>query len=157
MSGIAGSAVALDEGRIAGLSAAAHIGKLDAARASSLCAPIQASRRRLQRFAAMVNVLFGPRPGLFETLDGDTLICRCEEVTADEVRLVVREGCASPKEVKDWTRAGMGLCQGRICRSLVTQMIAEERRVPPSDVPRGSVRPPIKPVPMGALALSETP
>ena len=157
ITGIAGSAVALDEGRIAGLSAAAHIGKLDVARAEWLRAPVRASRRRLQRFAAMVNVLFGPRPGLFETLAGDTLVCRCEEVTANEVRACVREGCASPKEVKDWTRAGMGLCQGRICRSLVAQMIAEERRQSPAEVPRGSVRPPIKPVPIGALALSETP
>jgi len=78
-------------------------------------------------------------------------------VTAEEVRACVREGCASPKEVKDWTRAGMGLCQGRICRSLVAQMIAEERRQSTAEVPRGSVRPPIKPVPIGALALSETP
>lgn len=157
ITGIAGSAVALEEGRIAGLSAAAHIGKIDSANAAALRAPSRKRRNHLQRFAGMVNALFAPRPGLFETLAGDTLVCRCEEATAGEVRAAVREGCATPKEVKDWTRAGMGLCQGRICRSLVAQIIAEERRIAPAEVPRGSVRPPIKPVPMEALASSETP
>jgi thioredoxin reductase/bacterioferritin-associated ferredoxin len=157
ITGIAGSAIALDEGRIAGISAAEHAGTLDRARAAQLRAPAQQGRRRRRRFADMINVLFGPRPGLFEALAGEILVCRCEEVTAAEVRACVREGCASPKEVKDWTRAGMGLCQGRICRSLVAQLIADETGIAPGDVPRGSVRPPIKPVPIGALALSEIP
>jgi len=157
ITGIGGSVVALDEGRIAGLSAAEHIGALDPARAAQLRAPVQASRKHLQGFADMLNVLFAPRPGLWQGLIGDTLACRCEEVTAAEVRACVREGCSTPKEVKDWTRAGMGLCQGRICRSLVVQAIAEERRIAPGQVPRSSVRPPIKPVPMGALAMSEMP
>ena len=105
----------------------------------------------------MINVLFAPRPGLWDGLAGNTLVCRCEEVTAEEVRACVREGCASPKEVKDWTRAGMGLCQGRMCRASVVQAIASEKNIAPGAVPRGSVRPPIKPVPMGALVASETP
>lgn len=157
ITGIGGSAIALEEGRIAGLSAAEYLGAIDARRAAQLRAPIQRARRRLQRFADMVNALFAPRLGLWEGLAGDTLACRCEEVTAAEVRACVRAGCASPKEVKDWTRAGMGLCQGRICRSLVAQAIAEEKRISPRHVPRPSVRPPIKPAPIGALALSELP
>jgi thioredoxin reductase/bacterioferritin-associated ferredoxin len=157
ITGIAGCAIALDEGRIAGLSAAEHVGALERERAASLRRAVEPGRRRRQRFADMINVLFGPRPGLFEGLAGDTLVCRCEEVSAGEIRACVGAGCASPKEVKDWTRAGMGLCQGRICRSLVAQIVAEERGVAPGDVPRASVRPPVKPVPMGALAASEVP
>jgi NADPH-dependent 2,4-dienoyl-CoA reductase/sulfur reductase-like enzyme len=157
ITGIGGSAIALEEGRIAGISAAEHLGALDAAGAVRLRAPSQRAHRRLQRFAAMVNALFAPRPGLWEGIAGDTLVCRCEEVTAADVRNCVREGCRTPKEVKDWTRAGMGLCQGRICRSLVAQAIAEERRVPAREVARPSVRPPIKPTPIGVLATTELP
>lgn len=157
ITGIGGSAIALSEGEVAGLSAAEFIGLIDSARATRLREPHQRTRRHLQRFGDMVNELFAPRPGLWDALSTDAIICRCEEVTADEVRHCVQEGCASIKEVKDWTRAGMGLCQGRVCRSLVTQTMALERSIEPAQVPRSHIRPPIKPVPIDVLVASEEP
>jgi NAD(P)H-nitrite reductase large subunit len=76
-------------------------------------------------------------------------------VTAGEIRGCIGAGCSSVKAVKDWTRAGMGPCQGRICRTLVTQIIAEASSTDVGSVRRSRIRPPFKPVPFDAMAQSE--
>jgi len=54
--------------------------------------------------------------------------------------------------IKRRTRAGMGLCQGRTCETLVARMLAEEVDKKASEVPWASVRPPVIPVTFGVLA-----
>jgi thioredoxin reductase len=156
ITGIGGSAVALEEGRIAGLSAAEYVGALSMKEADSRRQPSMHRRVRLNRFAEMLNELFRPRPGLWDHLDGDTTVCRCEEVTAGDIAACVSEGCSTTKAVKDCTRAGMGLCQGRMCRSMVSEIIATQRIVDLETIPFPHVRPPIKPVPISALLQPET-
>src|SRR5581483_1733947 len=109
ITGIGGSAVALAEGRIAGLSAAEYVGALSAPAAAERRAPAMRERAHLNRFAAALNRLFGPRPGLWEHLKDAMTVCRCEEVSADEIAAVIRDGGTTTKAVKDCTRAGMGL------------------------------------------------
>lgn len=53
------------------------------------------------------------------------IICRCEEVTEQEIRDAIREGYTTIKEIKRKTRAGMGLCQGRTCSGLIRNIISE--------------------------------
>jgi NAD(P)H-nitrite reductase large subunit len=157
ITGVGGAALALAEGRLAGLGAAEHAGRLTAARAETARRAASAGLPGLRRFAAALGQVFAPRPGLWEHLTGATVVCRCEEVTAGEIRARVGAGCTSPKEVKDWTRAGMGLCQGRICGAVVSRLVAEGTGAPLAAVPRATVRPPIKPVPIGVLAATEVP
>ena len=45
----------------------------------------------------------------------------------------------------------MGLCEGRICRAMVGEILARERGVDLATIPFPSVRPPIKPVPVSTL------
>ena len=60
-------------------------------------------------------------------LDDDVIVCRCEEITAGEIRKAIRKYHATTvTEVKRRVRAGMGLCQGRTCGKLVSRIIAEE-------------------------------
>jgi bacterioferritin-associated ferredoxin len=73
-------------------------------------------------------------------------ICRCEEVTEQEIREAIRSGARTVKEVKRWTRAGMGICQGRTCRRLIERIIAEELGLKPSEVEISSFRQPVRPV-----------
>jgi D-hydroxyproline dehydrogenase subunit alpha len=155
ITGIAGSAVAMAEGRIAGIGAARFVGKLSDEEAARRRAASVGQRAHLMRFADALNRLFGPRPGLWEGLEDATTVCRCEEVTAGDVRSCVRAGCTSVKAVKDWTRAGMGPCQGRVCRSLVAQLVAKEAGMALEKVERPRIRPPFKPVPFDAMAQSE--
>ena len=76
----------------------------------------------------------------------ETIICRCEEVTEKEILDSFRAGAKTIDAIKRRTRAGMGLCQGRTCRRLVSRILSreknegEEEQVPPT------FRPPIRPV-----------
>ncbi len=86
----------------------------------------------------------------------DVLVCRCEEVTAGEVRRAVREmKGASVTEIKRRVRCGMGLCQGKSCGKLVTRIISEETGCAPSEILPATDRPPVRPVTFGELAGGE--
>ncbi len=85
----------------------------------------------------------------------ELLICRCEEVTRDEILEAVRSGATTPNTVKRLTRAGMGLCQGKICGRLVSQLLSEELKTPPEEVVLLSIRPPVRPVRFSAFTANE--
>jgi len=55
----------------------------------------------------------------------EMIICRCEEITETEIVEAIRDGAESLNDIKRRTRAGMGLCQGRTCRGIVSQMLAK--------------------------------
>ncbi len=77
----------------------------------------------------------------------DWIICRCEEVRLSEVLAAVRQGARDADAVKRMTRAGMGLCQGRTCARLVSQLIARELEVPVAQVRQARQRMPVQPTP----------
>jgi NAD(P)H-nitrite reductase large subunit len=81
----------------------------------------------------------------------DKLICRCEEISEREIREAIRAGARSVVEIKRWTRAGMGICQGRSCRRLVERILAEELRLKPEEVEISSFRQPVRPVSMRSM------
>ena len=88
----------------------------------------------------------------FRLPQGDTIVCRCEEVSASQVIETVRMGCEGPNQMKSFLRCGMGPCQGRLCGLTVTELIAQERGVSPQAVGYYRLRPPVKPIPLSALA-----
>ncbi len=79
-------------------------------------------------------------------MEDQHLICRCEEVTEEEIRQVVRDGAHTIAGVKRRTRAGMGLCQGHTCSKLVARIIAEETGKPLAEILPATVRPPVRPL-----------
>ncbi|MFQ5822062.1 MAG: (2Fe-2S)-binding protein [Candidatus Heimdallarchaeota archaeon] len=79
------------------------------------------------------------------------MICRCEEVTEQEIRAAIRTGARTIDAVKRLTRAGMGLCQGRTCSSLVAGLIREEKRVPLEEIPPPRKRLPLRPLEISFL------
>jgi NAD(P)H-nitrite reductase large subunit len=79
-------------------------------------------------------------------MEKQLLICRCEEVTEDEVRQAVRDGANTIAGVKRRTRAGMGLCQGHTCSRLVERIIAEETGKPLAEIIPSTTRPPVRPL-----------
>ena len=86
-------------------------------------------------------------------LDDDVIVCRCEEITAGEIRKAIREDHATTvTEVKRRVRAGMGLCQGRTCGKLVSRIIAEETGKKMNEIQGSTDRPPVRPVTFGELA-----
>jgi thioredoxin reductase/bacterioferritin-associated ferredoxin len=150
--GVAGSLVAIEEGRIAGISAVRSLGHLSAAEAKKTVEP---SRRRLgglRRLRGVLDKVSAPRPGLFELANDDTIVCRCEEITLGQIKEALAEGATGMREVKRMTRTGMGPCQGRMCGPAIQEMIAREKDLLPESVSHLNPRPPVKPIPLKALA-----
>ena len=87
-----------------------------------------------------------------DILDDEVIVCRCEEVTAGEIRQAIREGAVSLTGVKRRTRAGMGLCQARTCETLVLRILADELSQRLAEFAPTSVRPPVGPVTFGVIA-----
>lgn len=149
--GVEGSYVAIDEGRIAGLAAALDADALtprDAVRAAAGARQRLARRRAL---AAATRRLYRIGPGAYELASRDTVICRCESVRQGELAQSI-QSTSDINVVKAYTRAGMGPCQGRICQRQVCAMIARRHGIPLADVPFATPRMPVRPVPIGALA-----
>lgn len=87
--------------------------------------------------------------------DENLLICRCEEVTQEEIDEALKSEASSLWQVRRLTRAGMGLCQGRSCQHLVAQQMAEELELPVDEVLHPSYRPPLEPIPLDTLCSGE--
>ena len=81
----------------------------------------------------------------------DVIVCRCEEVTAGDLRGYVDLGSLGPNQAKNFGRCGMGPCQGRLCGLTVTEVIASARNVGPDEVGYYRIRPPIKPIHLGSF------
>ena len=146
--GIAGGTAAAERGRIAAIAV------VRALKPEATVPDPQIVRQRLQREEmgrAFLDELYRPREALRRP-DGSTLACRCEEVTAEQVREMARLGCEGPNQMKAFLRCGMGPCQGRLCGLTVSELIAEERGTSPAEIGYYRLRPPVKPITLGELA-----
>ncbi|AET69427.1 NAD(P)H-nitrite reductase [Desulfosporosinus orientis DSM 765] len=85
----------------------------------------------------------------------DVVICRCEDITLDEIQDLIKEGYRTIDEIKRVLRAGMGPCQGRTCRMLIAQELAKFYGIPVGDVLMPTFRPTVKPVKLGTYAEGE--
>ena len=82
----------------------------------------------------------------------ETIVCRCEEVTLEEIRAAIDEGARDLQAVKLWTRLGMGPCQGRNCAPSTATYMCRRMRLTAEEVGRINPRPPARPITLGALA-----
>jgi NADPH-dependent 2,4-dienoyl-CoA reductase/sulfur reductase-like enzyme len=142
---IRGPDVAVEQGRLAGLAAALDAGCLDQT-------AVEARGGTALRRLSVADYTPPPRPGLFALADPDTIVCRCEDVTAREIEAHLFDGTIEPGPVIAETRAAMGVCQGRHCASLVAAVISRHTGTPLERIPPVTPRPPVLPVPLGALA-----
>ena len=151
--------VAGDGAGIGGARSAALRGQLVAMRiAEKAGKPVSseraACRAELQKDAAvrpLLEALYAPSQEVLAPQD-TTMICRCEEITAGQIREAVALGAPGPNQVKSFLRSGMGPCQGRMCGLAVTEIIAAARGDEPSTVDYYRIRPPLKPLLLSELA-----
>lgn len=81
----------------------------------------------------------------------DIIICRCERVTAGEIRSLIRQGYRDINEIKTVTRAGMGACGAKTCTAIIHRLFREEG-IPVDEVVESSKRPVFIEVPLGIFA-----
>ena len=154
-SGIGGANAALAQGRLAALSAAHRLGRIDSRQRDSLAATQRRALRTALRIRPFLDTLY--RPKLANRVpSGETIVCRCEEVTAGAILGYVDLGCVGPNQTKAFGRCGMGPCQGRLCGLTVTELIASGTGLAPGEVGYYRIRPPIKPITLGELAAGQS-
>jgi len=151
-SNIANLFIAGDTGGIGGAAAAARQGQIVAL--AMLGANAEEPRAALKlalRGRAFFDALYRPAPQ-FRLPADDVIICRCEEITAGDIRSLAHRGITGPNQAKAFTRAGMGPCQGRSCALTVCELIAAERGQSPQATGHMRVRNPVKPITLSEMA-----
>lgn len=112
-------------------------------------AALERQLARIQRFRLGLESAF-PFPEHWAAQAPDRLmVCRCEEVSAGDIRAVVDEGHWEINRVKAHCRVGMGRCQGRMCGLAAAEIVAERSGRNVEDVGRLRGQAPIKPLPFG--------
>ncbi|KZM49559.1 FAD/NAD(P)-binding oxidoreductase [Labrenzia sp. OB1] len=148
---IGGAQAACHLGELAALRVAAKAGRLSRAQLAAVAAPVRKRLKAALAIRPFLDRLYRPRSAVFVPPEA-TLVCRCEEVSAARILEQAAAGRPDPNQVKAFTRAGMGPCQGRQCSYTVASLLAakEGRTVP--DVGLYRVRPPFKPITLAELA-----
>jgi len=80
------------------------------------------------------------------------ILCRCSDLTVQDIRNLIKEGYTSVDELKRISRLGMGPCQGRTCTPLVMRELSIQLGVPMDHVSPGTFRPMVKSMKLGQIA-----
>ena len=139
--GIGGVDAALGGGRLVGIAMAMDLG-LKPASGKAIVAGLLRKQARLRKFALLTAVIYASE-GAYRSIADETVVCRCECVTAGAVRRAAQNGWSDLQAVKGFTRAGMGPCQGRECGATVARLVAD---ITDSETEPLTARMPIKPI-----------
>jgi thioredoxin reductase/bacterioferritin-associated ferredoxin len=148
--GIGGATAAVFRGRIAARAAVEALATAAAAKLTPMAA-LRADLVKAERGRAFLDTLFRPA-SQFRIPAGETIVCRCEEVTAKDILDAVAIGATGPNQLKAYRRTGMGPCQGRLCGLTVTELMAEARGKSPQEIGYYRLRAPVKPITLAELA-----
>ncbi|QYX55997.1 NAD(P)/FAD-dependent oxidoreductase [Roseovarius sp. SCSIO 43702] len=149
--GIGGARAAEIGGRLAALDIAMRLGALSKGQRDALAQPLFRQLDAERAIRPFLDAAYPPNAAALLPED-DTIICRCEEVRAGDIRRYAALGCLGPNQAKAFGRAGMGPCQGRYCGLAVTALLAEATGQTPDETGYLRIRPPLKPVTLGELA-----
>lgn len=153
--GIGGALVAELQGKLTAIEVASRLGNVSQQSHDQETSKLHRAIGQQLAIRPFLDRLYRPAEAFLRPSD-ETLVCRCEEVTAGDIRRLTKNGCAGPNQAKAFSRAGMGPCQGRLCGLTVSQLMAEVRNTPVSEVGYYNIRSPIKPVTLGELASMES-
>jgi len=153
--GVAGSKVAIEEGRIAGVSIARSLDYISDVDASTRIRIFQKHLNKFNRLRRVLDEMSVPRQGLYELAKDDTILCRCEEITLKEIKKALADGTIQAKDLKRMTRIGMGACEGRMCGPALIEIMRHQPNASPKGPGCLLPRPSIKPITLGVLAASK--
>jgi thioredoxin reductase len=150
--GLGGAKAALAEGAVVGAAVAASLGH-------ALAGPLIGERDRAaaelakqRRFQQALWTVYASPLNAPKERCGDTVICRCEEVTFGELDAALDEGLSTVGAIKRRTRIGMGRCQGRYCAPVLDEIVCERFGRSRDEMSGFAPRVPVKPVSIAELA-----
>lgn len=82
----------------------------------------------------------------------EKIICRCKEITEEEIIEVIRKGIKDVDGIKRALGAGMGLCQGKTCTNLIIRIISRETGIPINEIKQQTSRAPVRPIPIKIIS-----
>jgi NADPH-dependent 2,4-dienoyl-CoA reductase/sulfur reductase-like enzyme len=144
-------------GRLAALAALADLGHAaGAALYEKEAAHLRRTLQRMDRFrAGVINAFPWPHQHA-AALPDDAIVCRCEAITAGELRRCVGElGSREVNRAKAFSRVGMGRCQGRFCGHAGAEIVAAAAGLPVEAVGRLRTQAPVKPLVMATGEVQE--
>jgi len=158
--GIGGVEVALAQGRLAGVKAAECLGYRTTPETEQTVRHERKRMARMLRLRHALEKVYRSGPALASVATEDTIICRCEEITLGAIDKAIAQGAADLNQIKHWTRAGMGPCQGRYCQTTIAaRYLAKTGKEMPEQSLEScegpapfTLRPPVKPIPLKVLA-----
>jgi NADPH-dependent 2,4-dienoyl-CoA reductase/sulfur reductase-like enzyme len=110
-------------------------------------------QRRWRAFRRGIETAFPFPATLAAEVPTGTILCRCESVTAGDLRQAARKnGVREINRAKALCRVGMGRCQGRLCGTAAGEILAAEFGVSVDSVGRLRGQPPVKPLAVADLA-----
>ncbi|ALK96769.1 (2Fe-2S)-binding protein [Massilia sp. WF1] len=150
---ILGADGAENAGRLAAMSALADLGlRVDAARVAALLR----EQAVMERFRQGLVRAFPWPAGQAASLPDDAIVCRCESITAGELRATVHDkGALEANRAKAFSRVGMGRCQGRYCGQAGAEIVAHAAGIPIEQVGRLRGQAPVKPLAIATLEETE--
>ncbi|MDQ7251673.1 FAD/NAD(P)-dependent oxidoreductase [Dongia sedimenti] len=153
--GIWGAQAAELSGKIAAIEIGRQLGCIDQQERDRKAREPLLKLKRQRAFRPFLEARFPPSLARAEQAAADTVICRCENVTAGEIRSAVAQGATGPDQLKSFTRSGMGPCQGRSCAMALAEIMARELACGVQAVGRHDIRPPLKPLPLGKIGAAQ--
>lgn len=156
LTGVGGASLAVVEGAVAGRAAA--LATTTGTDGSGAIATAHEARtiRRQRAFAEAMHLAHPLPPGWESRMRDETVVCRCEEVTAGAI-LGARDEleAADSRTQKGVNRAGMGWCQGRVCGVAVAGLSGSAPQAKSDDpmisLRQNANRPIAQPIPLGDL------
>lgn len=108
---------------------------------------LQRELERMDRFRRGLLKAFPWPHRLTTTLQDEAIVCRCEAITAGELRRAVGPlGAEELNRAKAFSRIGMGRCQGRYCAHAAAEIVSETAHIPVEQVGRLRGQAPVKPL-----------
>lgn len=153
--GVRGVGVATAAGHLAGLDAACRLQVISTSERDMKAAKHRKTVEHESLIRPFIDHVFPPSSQALVPPHDDTVVCRCEELTAGQIREAVALGARDPAQIKGYTRAGMGPCQGRMCETTMAEIIAAESACSIEEVGCLRIRPPLKPLTIDQLAENE--
>ncbi|MEO1702592.1 MAG: NAD(P)/FAD-dependent oxidoreductase [Pseudomonadota bacterium] len=149
--GIGGAKVASLSGKIAALNALRQVKIIDSETCSAAAQSLIKRRFSERAIRPFLDTLYAPPNSLF-TPEDNTIICRCEEIRAGDIRQFAALGCATPNQAKIHSRCGMGPCQSRNCGLTVSELLAAENKKTQEETGAFRIRAPLKPIALPEMA-----
>lgn len=153
--GIGGARAAEHQGRLSALEILTRLGKIESSARDKLARPVLNSLDAELVVRPFLDTLYSVPESVASPPD-EVLVCRCEEVTAGDIRKYAKLGCMGPNQTKAFGRCGMGACQGRYCGLTVTEILAREHDVAQDEIGSYRIRMPIKPVTLAEISQLST-